>query len=112
MYQLAGEELQHLALVSLASPVDQALLLASSGALSACNFTSGHEPVVVKVQSIQSVVSMLPFPLMTGDKLMSDTRYFVIEDFGKAMSDLTDGAINLYEGEENNVEDDEHDDSP
>ncbi|KAJ2929000.1 hypothetical protein H1R20_g8095, partial [Candolleomyces eurysporus] len=94
------QEPYNLALISMASLLDDAILEKSSGALRACNFKSGENLVVTEVSSIQAVISLLPFPLMHGrDKLLSEDRFFVIEDFGRELSVLTESTTNLYDPE-------------
>ncbi|KAF5331223.1 hypothetical protein D9611_013085 [Ephemerocybe angulata] len=90
------EEVYHLAMISMASLLDQALLEKSSGSLRACNAPTGQDMVVVKVGSIQGVVSALPWPLMTGNKLLSDDRWLIIENFGRDLSVLTESTTQLY----------------
>jgi hypothetical protein len=108
--QLSEEEEPHnLAMISMTSLLDGEILEKSSGALRVCNFDSGKNLVVVEVTSIQGVVSLLPFPLMHGEKLLSDEKFFVIKDFGQELSVLTESATNLYDPdaedpEENNDE--------
>ncbi|KAJ2911365.1 hypothetical protein MD484_g9049, partial [Candolleomyces efflorescens] len=88
----------NLAMISMAGLLDDSTLEKSSGALRVCDFKSGENLVVVDVVSIHAVVSLLPFPLMeSGGPLLAESKFFVIEDFGRELSLLTESTTSLYD---------------
>jgi hypothetical protein len=76
---MIGDETRAFALVSPYSPPNGHLLQVSYGALVVCRYRGDEVLQVIDVESILSVVAMVPFPfLLDGD----DSYYFMIEKVG------------------------------
>ena len=70
-----------LALCSLYSPVDETLRAYSNNALNVCSYEGEHRLVVIRVESILSVVAMVPF----GER--TTQNFFLIEKFALGVVD-------------------------
>src|SRR4051794_216831 len=75
-----NEEEKTLALVSVYSQPDAALLIASSDTLWLCQDCCDTALHVIDVKSIQSVVAMVPWP--ADDALLNGRCYFLVEKLG------------------------------
>ena len=94
---LGGDQWQPVALISLYSAPDPALLEISSGVLLVCQYHGDDSLILVEAQAIKSVVAMVPFMEKPegGRPRCHDGRFFVIKKPGLSLAEL---------GEEEGVE--------
>ena len=91
---LGGDQWQPVALISLYSAPDPALLEISLGVLLVCQYHGDDSLILVEAQAIKSVVAMVPF-MEKPEGGRHDGRFFVIEKPGLSLAEL---------GEEEGVE--------
>ena len=82
--EIFGGEPRGLALASLYSPPNENLLRLTHDTLIVCEYKGEENLVVIPVQSILSVVAMVPFPCVPGD------MHFMIEKIGLDVIDTDD----------------------
>ena len=75
-----------LALCSLYSPVEESLRQNSHNALNVCNYEGQGNLVVIRANSILSVVAMVPF----GEQHGGIKRFFLVEKFAMGVVDTGD----------------------
>jgi hypothetical protein len=95
MQENINGELVCYALVSLYGPPDADLLEDSYHTLWACAYLGNESLIVIKAESIISVVSMQPLPSLEGEE---ENRWFVVEKSGLDDTDLT-GYVDAIDGE-------------
>ena len=81
---------QPVALASLYSTPDPALLNISSGTLLVCQYHGDNSLVLVEAQAIKSVIAMVPFmeKPADGNPRRHNNRFFVVEKPGLSLAEL------------------------
>jgi hypothetical protein len=87
---IGEDQWRPVALISLYSVPDPALLEISSDTLLVCQYRGDESLVLVEAQTIKSVVAMVPFMEKSGDgrPRHHDGRFFVVEKPGLSLAEL------------------------
>jgi hypothetical protein len=87
---IEGDQWQPVALISLYSAPDPALLEISSGTLLVCQHHGDDALVLVDAQAVKSVVAMVPFMEQPGGGGLRrhNGRFFVVEKPGLSLAEL------------------------
>ena len=94
---LGGDQWQPVALISLYSAPDPALLEISSGVLLVCQYHGDDSLILVEAQAIKSVVAMVPFmEKPEGGRLRRHNgRFFVIEKPSLSLAELGEEGVEI-----------------